>query len=110
MLIRRCRVLWLSSVCHHSLGLVNPPMIFLLKWNSAISPRSALAQGDEHLPLEAIAVAIHGDARALLVVGEELPVAPGLVLVSDDVALEKTHLLSPIQHRHPPPPVFQLQH
>ena len=62
-----------------------------------IAPLFGLLQRDEYLPLETVAVTVHGDTGTALVVGEDLALSPGLVLVGDDVVLEKTHLLPPLQ-------------
>ncbi|KKM67146.1 hypothetical protein LCGC14_1474050 [marine sediment metagenome] len=52
-----------------------------------------LAQRDEHVPAVAFLIAVHGVALADLVLGEDLAVAPGMVLEGDDVILQEFDLL-----------------
>lgn len=58
-----------------------------------LTPVLHLAPRDEHVGLVAGAVIVHRRAGRTAVAEENLAIAPGLILVGDDVILQVAHLL-----------------
>ena len=65
---------------------------------------------DENVGLVAQSVSVHCLAGRAAIVEENLAIAPGLVLVGDDVVLEITDLFSLLECSFPPCPVAEPEH
>ena len=73
-----------------------------------ISPVLGLPKRDEDVVPEAILILIQRHTWGALVVGQDVAVAPGVILIGDDVVLKELDLLSPLEDRHLTPRILEL--